>query len=306
MKHTLNVAFVFIFFLTACSANATTPLAFTETPFSVKATSTETPTSSPTETPLLPIESLPITKQSVGDFASAMQNVGINITAEQILQQGLQIQTITGKDGNQYEVATTYLDLNSTQQGETLKGDYPLMVKGMDGKWSSNLRQLAILANMKIGTSIAKSETIPQITETDLMNIQSNEFNSGLLSLYWAGMEKNQGTVDYTMRINSAEFAKSNNMDTIGHLVLWGKDVPLWLKNGNFSRDRLIEIMKERVRNTITTMTKYGVTSYIVVNEAGSGNDIFNNNIGQEYIEIAFQVARDTGKELKYPFDIDI
>jgi GH35 family endo-1,4-beta-xylanase len=62
--------------------------------------------------------------------------------------------------------------------------------------------------------------------------------------------------------------------------------------------------MQERVRTTITTMTQYGVTAYIVVNEAGSGNDIFWNKIGPDYIEIAFQTARDTSKGLGLPLTL--
>ena len=48
-------------------------------------------------------------------------------------------------------------------------------------------------------------------------------------------------------------------------------------------------------------MAKQGVYSYVVVNEAGSGDDYFMRKIGKDYIEIAFQAARDTGKELGVP-----
>lgn len=93
------------------------------------------PSAIPTETPILPLESQPITQESVSQFISAMQKAGINITAEQILQQGLLIQTITGTDGKQYEIAITHIDPDPTQKGESLEGDYPLMIKLEEGKW---------------------------------------------------------------------------------------------------------------------------------------------------------------------------
>jgi endo-1,4-beta-xylanase len=100
--------------------------------------------------------------------------------------------------------------------------------------------------------------------------------------------EKERGSVDYSMRIASANFADNNQMDLIGHLLLWGKDVPQWVRNGNFSREQLIEIMEERVRNTITTMTRHGVKPYIVVNEFGSGADILLERIGEDYVQMGF------------------
>ncbi len=250
-----------------------------------------------------PIESLTVTQHSASEFAATLRGVGINTTSEQILRQ-LRIQHVAGADGKRYEIAVAYVDPETAVLGEAFEGEYPLLARAENGVWSSSLRQLAAVINLRIGTSIAKSYTIPQVTDAELTDLQRTEFNSGLLSLYWPNMEKERGSVDYSMRIASASFADNNQMDLIGHLLLWGKDVPQWVRSGNFSRDQLIEIMEARVRNTITTMIRYGVKSYIVVSESGSGADIFLEGIGEDYVQMAFQAARDTSHELGLPLKL--
>ncbi len=91
------------------------------------------PTSTPT--PIPPIETLPITQQSISQFANAMQKVGIDIVAEQILQQGLQIKNKISVNGEEYEIAIIHLDPDPKKQGETIEGDYGIMIRIEGGDW---------------------------------------------------------------------------------------------------------------------------------------------------------------------------
>jgi len=289
---------------------------FTHTP-------TITPTSTPTSIPTLEGLSIPVpdpritnpelfdlksTDAPVPQFVNAMKMAGIEITAEQV-SQGITFEKLIDVNGNPFVVAIYIFDPDPAKQKETLEGVIPFAIAGQNenGEWEwqeSTLRELAKSLNIEIGTIITSVVNVSGLSNAELNTIRSKQFNLGLISLYWPNMERQQGSIDANSRINAADFASSNNMDSIGHLVLWGKDVPTWLKEGNFSRDQMIDILKTRVINTIKTMAHYGVYSYIVVNEASSGDDIFKQKIGKDYVNIAFITARDTGNELGIPLTL--
>ena len=117
---TLLTVILAIVLVSCAPASNSTP---TKTPVST-ATITLTPVlSTPTITPIPAIESLPETQESVNLFVNALQNAGISTTMEQILQQGLTVSSISGKDGETYEVATVHIDPNPNVQGEAFEGN---------------------------------------------------------------------------------------------------------------------------------------------------------------------------------------
>jgi len=120
--------FVISLFVTSCAPGTATPASVQN------ALPTIAITSEPTITPTLPLESLPVTRQSIDTFVSALQNAGIDSSIEKILENGLKNQTITAVDGSTFEIATTHIDPDPTRQSELLEGDYPLMIK-MENEW---------------------------------------------------------------------------------------------------------------------------------------------------------------------------
>jgi endo-1,4-beta-xylanase len=76
------------------------------------------------------------------------------------------------------------------------------------------------------------------------------------------------------------------------HLV-FGVDLPAWLQNGNFSRERLLEIMQNHIKQVMKHY-KGLVRAYTVVNEASEPSIFWNRRVGPKYVEIAFQAARET------------
>ncbi len=83
----------------------------------------------PTSTPPLTLEQLPQTKQVLAEFVQAFKAVGVDISSDQLIQKGLEIRTITGKDKEQHETALVHVE---TPDG--FGGDYPLMIKNA-GEW---------------------------------------------------------------------------------------------------------------------------------------------------------------------------
>jgi hypothetical protein len=159
MKKVLNFVLILSFLLTACSSATETPPASTVTPIHLEPTLTETLTPVPSETPIPPLEEQSVTQESIAQFANAMQKAGINITAEQILQQGLQIQTVTGVDGKQYEIVFAHLDPDPNKQSETFEGNFPLMVKNDKGEWEyTTFRNIGDIAGVSFGTSVNGAE----------------------------------------------------------------------------------------------------------------------------------------------------
>jgi len=237
----------------------------------------------------------------IPQFINAMKLAGIELNSQQIIDafnDANNFQVETDVSGKQYTQFIYAIEHNGVSYSMGFAYDKK------NGWGETTLRELAERNNIEIGTLITKSNSVPGLNDLDLERLESSQFNLGLISLYWPGMEEQQNSIDASSRISAANFAKQNSMDTIGHLLIWGKDIPTWLKTGNFSRDEIIEIMKTRIKNTIEIMAKQGVYSYVVVNEAGSGDDYFMRKIGKDYIEIAFQAARDTGKELGVPLTL--
>ncbi len=280
MKQALNIALVLFFLLTACTPTTATPLVPTVTSIPLEPTLTETltpaPSETPTETPIPLLESQPVTQESVSQFASAMQKAGINVTAEQILQHGLQIKTITGVDGKQYEIATTHLDPDPNQKGEALEGDYPLTIK-MEGEWEKvTLRPLADMKNVSIAAPLkyqylnepGYAEIIAQnvnkvlITE-DLST--TNVFRSFDRATWqtvidnWDQIKKqlDEGIVPSGFRYNwgpskaVVDFAKQNNMSIKAQGLLFASDLPDSIFRSGFTPEQLSKILEFTVKAKI-------------------------------------------------------
>jgi len=135
--------------LSACGVKATefptatfvppteTTIPPTETTIPPTETIIPTITPAPTSTPILPLEQLPQTKQALTKFVQAFQEAGVNITSDNLLQNGLEIRKMIGTNKKQYDVAFVHVE-NLSQAGVEIGGDYPLMIK-TDDKWEREL-----------------------------------------------------------------------------------------------------------------------------------------------------------------------
>jgi len=107
-------------------------------------------------------------------------------------------------------------------------------------------------------------------------------------------MMPKQGEVDFGLPDAQVEFALSSGMEISGQSLVYSSFLPDWLKTGSFSREQLISMVQDNIQK-IMKRYKGKVTRWNVVNEAGfiyPGWDFFENHIGREYVEIAFEAAR--------------
>ncbi|MGQ9632237.1 MAG: endo-1,4-beta-xylanase [bacterium] len=92
-------------------------------------------------------------------------------------------------------------------------------------------------------------------------------------------------------------FAKAHNIQVRGHTLVWHNQLPAWLIGGRWTRDELIEILREHI-TTVVGRYRGRVYAWDVVNEAiaddGSMRDtIWLRGIGPEYIDMAFRWAHE-------------
>lgn len=100
-------------------------------------------------------------------------------------------------------------------------------------------------------------------------------------------------------------FAEQHNMPVrVQHLV-WGDDkwLPMWLKEGTYSREELLGIIKHHIE-TVGARYQGKVREYSVVNEAfsrklltGGNRDWWGERLGFDYIDSAFRWARQADPE---------
>lgn len=96
------------------------------------------------------------------------------------------------------------------------------------------------------------------------------------------------------------EFADESDKPVRVQHLLWGDDkwLPDWLKNGNYSKEQLLDIINNHIK-TVGQRYKGKVREYTVVNEAfsrklktGGNHDWWGERLGEEYIDTAFKSAR--------------
>ena len=109
---------------------------------------------------------------------------------------------------------------------------------------------------------------------------------------------------------NFIKFAHDNNMQTIGHCLIWHSQCPEWFgkdKDGNpLTPEALKQRMKDHIQ-TIVSRYKGRVDGWDVVNEAILDDGTWRRNfyyeiLGEEYIPLAFEYAHeaDPDAELYY------
>lgn len=171
-----------------------------------------------------------------------------------------------------------------------LVNDTPLAFRQKDDWHSITIKTLADLQGLKIGS---EARITPNFYE---------QLNQATGSVYWSSIEPQRGIYNFDDFDKEVVDAKKHDMAIRGHALVFPTSsswtMPQWLKDGNFSKDELQNILVEHITKVVQRGKEIGVTEWVVVNEPylkGSSrtDDIFYKAFGgYEYIEIAFQAAR--------------
>lgn len=145
--------------------------------------------------------------------------------------------------------------------------------------------------------------------------VSINEFRNGgsyteLLKQEFAGMtpenalkmealSTRRNEYNFTDADELVAFAQANGMRVHGHTLVWYRAIPWWLQQFQGSKEEWKGILKDYI-TTVVTHFKGKVASWDVVNEAFTDqgelrteNNVWYQNIGEEYIELAFRYAHE-------------
>lgn len=165
------------------------------------------------------------------------------------------------------------------------------------------LKELAERRGIEVG-SFASLKYLRERAYTDIL---SSEFDYAIIDgePNWRfedhTLRPTKDTFDFTNIDQVFDFADQNDMPVRVQHLLWGDDkwLPDWLTTGNFTREELLDIIKNHIQ-TMGTKYKGKVREYTVVNEAfsrelktGGNEDWWGKELGREYIDKAFQWARE-------------
>jgi len=148
------------------------------------------------------------------------------------------------------------------------------------------------------GREFAGTALTLRANETREPEIIRQEFNSITPenAMKWESTEPSQGNFTLADADRHVAFAKANNLEMHCHTLVWHSQLPLWVSEGGFSNETLIEVMESHIK-TLVTRWKGTCTRWDVVNEALNENGTYRSSvwydtIGEAFIPIAFKLAR--------------
>jgi len=162
----------------------------------------------------------------------------------------------------------------------------------------STLRLLAEKNRIQVGTYLNGQ----WFNDSLWREIVAREFDLAVISsgFYWESMESTQGQFNFSPPVDvQIDFAQSNGMAICGHALLLAQSpyIPNWLAYGNSSKDKLSAILLNFI---VQVMSRYKgkIGTYIVVEDAplpaDMQYDVFYQKFGYDYVDLAFQIARET------------
>ena len=133
------------------------------------------------------------------------------------------------------------------------------------------LRTSATARGMFIGAAISMQ---PFRGETAYVQTVQREFNMIVAenSMKMDALRPSASSYNFTDADALMDFATANNMALRGHVLVWHNQIPNWLRNGTFTREQVIEIMRDHIM-TVVGRYRGRIGAWDVVNEAISDNN---------------------------------
>lgn len=157
------------------------------------------------------------------------------------------------------------------------------------------LRILAERHGIYIGAAVGASQlSIDKYAET-----LRREFNilTTENALKFEVVHPERDTYSFNEADTIIAFAEANGMKVRGHTLVWHEQLPEWIRQGNYSHEEWVRILQDHIK-TVVGKYRGRIYAWDVINEAlnddGSlRNTVWLQNIGPEYIELAFRWAHE-------------
>lgn len=170
------------------------------------------------------------------------------------------------------------------------------LVAGLSGAFQKDFR---------LGTSV-KNHTL-DTTDAPLLSLIAQEFNAITAdnAMKWDALQPALKVFNWQRADQFVEFGRRHDMRIVGHVLVWHKQTPESVFRNHLdesdtpafaSRTQLLGRMEDHI-GTVVDRYRADITEWDVVNEAIEGGKWLKshwyNIIGPEYVQYAFQFARD-------------
>lgn len=155
------------------------------------------------------------------------------------------------------------------------------------------LRELALVANLEIGTAISGHE----FHDPTWRNVVTREFTQATVNwgVYWPEVEPARSEFDFEVIDQQVRFAESKGFILRGHPLVFASSHPEWLNDSDYNDAELLEILRHHVTQ-IVSRYRGRIHQWVVVNEPYLRRyrevDVFYSRFRYDYILEAFAAAR--------------
>jgi endo-1,4-beta-xylanase len=127
------------------------------------------------------------------------------------------------------------------------------------------LRQASERSQVLIGAAVRPAH----LAEQDYADTLAREFNmvEAEDAMKWEALRSDPQTFDFAEADRLVDFATRHNMKVRGHTLVWHRQNPPWLANGNYSAHQLRSILERHIR-TVVGHYRGKVFAWDVANEA--------------------------------------
>lgn len=174
---------------------------------------------------------------------------------------------------------------------------------------SSSLKD-AYSKHFSIGTALSATQIVGK--EPGTLDLVKQQFNAVTAEnvMKWEIIEPVEGQFNFAAADAMIEFAEANNINVIGHVLLWHEQTPAWVFQDAKGQPASKELVLSRLKNHINAVMgryKGRIKGWDAVNEALNEDGTLRQSnwykaLGQDYIATVFELAHqaDPKAELYY------
>lgn len=161
------------------------------------------------------------------------------------------------------------------------------------------LREIALAKGLLFGTAVSDS----QLHRTNFASLLLDQCSILVAenAMKWRATHPEQDRFDFTQADFFMDFAESHHLHARGHNLCWHEHNPPWLDSA-ITQQNAVSLLTTHIQ-TVVGRYKGRVHSWDVLNEVidptqknhhGLRNSLWLQNIGEDYVELAFRVAAET------------